>query len=253
MAIGGIAVWALRPAPVVRPPGPVAAMPVLQAQIRTADRIELGHGKAVLWLERRGQVWGVSLEGGYPIRTEAAASLVDGLLGLTLDRPVSGAPASFGVADPDAPAGAGTLVRVLAPSGALLGSLIIGPEGGPAYVRQHGMDQVWLANHHIPVSTDPADWTGTHLPPLDPGSMTPPALQRAIAGLTFTAIRPSPQLRLTVTRSVSLALADGTAVLTLGQDLGATWLEVAGSSAWARRLSPYAFAVPSNSSLPDIE
>ena len=248
-ALGGLAVLALQPAPIATPLGPVAAMPVLRGQINTADRIELQQGKAVLWLERRGQVWGVSQEGGYPISPQAAASLIDGLLGLTLDHPASGTPAALGVADPNAPAGAGTLVRILATSGALLGSLIVGAPTGPAYVREVREDQVWLASRHIPVSTAPADWTGTHLPPLDAGSTTPATIQQAIAGLSFTDVRPSPQLHLTAARSTSIALADGTAVLILGQAAGGEWLEITGSSAWARRLSPYAFAVPSSTQL----
>ncbi len=241
-AVAGLATALMRPVPAL-PAAPPPALPVLGAQIGSADRIELSHGDKLLWLERRGQVWGLSQEGGFPVRPAESAALVDGLIALRLDHSVSGDPAARGVADPDAKSGAGTLVRVLATSGAVLGAVILGNAPGPAYFRQPGLPQIWLASQPLPAGTDPADWTDRHLPaPELVGPDTAP-MQLALAGLTITQIRSAPQVRLGQVRTVALPVADGTAVLTLGRANHQDWLQVSGSSAWARALSPYAFAV----------
>ncbi len=75
----------------------------------------------MLWLERRGQVWGLSQEGGYPISTAAAEALAEALLTLHLLHPADGTPEALGLGDPPDPAG-GTAVRVLSVRGAVLGA-----------------------------------------------------------------------------------------------------------------------------------
>ncbi len=240
--LAGLAIAALRPAP-VPPPVPRPALPALRAQIGAADRIELTRGDKLLWLERRGQVWGLSQEGGYPVRPAQAAALVNGLLSLRLNHPVAGDSTSLGVADPGAQPGGGTLVRVFATSGAVLGAVIVSTSPGPVYFRQPGLPQIWLASQPIPAGTDPADWTDRHLPPPDlEGADTAP-MQRALADLTITQVRAAPQIHLAHPQTVALTLADGMALLTLGQANNQDWLRISGNSAWARRLSPYAFAI----------
>ena len=64
--------------------------------------------------------------------------------------PSSGDSTALGVADPGAQPGGGTLVRVLATSGAVLGAIIVSSAPGPAYFRQPGLPQIWLATQPIP-------------------------------------------------------------------------------------------------------
>ena len=250
----GAVVFTPNPPPPL-PEGPQPALPMLRANLRTADRIQIVRGAQMVWLERRGQVWALSQAGGYPVQPDKAAALVDGLLALRLTEPATASPAALGVADPAAPAGAGTLVRVLGTSGAVLAAIILGPDDGPAYVRRPNHPTAWLAVPHVATSTDPADWTGTSLPlpDLDRVSLAPDAetdlatLRTALAALRFTAIRASPQIHATPVRVVRVGLADGSAVLHIGQADGQDWLQISGSSAWARHLAPYAFAVPPGS------
>ncbi len=238
IAAGGLAAGMLRPRPKpVLDPGPQPALPVLIANYRLADRIELASGARVLWLERRGQVWGLSQSGGYPVRPDAANALVDGLLGLKLGHAVPG-----GAAD-------GTLVRVLAVSGEVLGAVVVGSDGA---VRRPGLPAAWQALPPLQVSADVKDWIDDRLPVPDLAQVTiaggdeasNAALRRSLAVLRFTAVRANPQIRAEAVRSVRLALPNGTATLTLGQFDGQDWLHVSGSSSWARTLAPYAFAVP---------
>lgn len=231
---------------------PQPALPVLIANYSNADRIELRHGRRALWLERRGEVWGLAQAGGYPVRAERAAALVDGLLGLRLDRPVDGTPEQLAVADPDAVAGAGTLVRVLAVSGALLGSIIVGPADGPPYVRRPGEAVVWLASSHLAAGADPLAWTGGRLPPpgnLTLGQGTDTEAMEVRKGVRLGDVRAGPQVHPVAVRSITLGLADGTALLRIGREKGVDWLQISGSAAWARQLSPYAFALAADSAL----
>ena len=239
LAGAGVAASMLRPQPAPPPdPRPQPALPVLIANYRLADRIELVQGAHILWLERRGQIWGLAEAGGYPVRPDAAASLIDGLMALTLDHPVAN------------PGGDGTLVRVLAVSGGVLGAVVIGPADG--LVRRPGLPGAWQAEPQLRLSANPDDWIDTALPAPDVARLTGPGsteadittLRRSLAALHFTAVRASPQIHPVPVRSIPLALPDGTATLELGRLAGQDWLHVSGSSAWARSLSPYAFAVP---------
>ena len=239
-----------QPAPVTVASGPEIALPVLNARLPEADRIEFAHGDDLLWLERRGQVWGLSQAAGYPVRQTAAAALIDGLLALKLLHTVSGSPASLGVANPSEREGAGTLVRVLAVSGAVLAAIILGPETGPSYVRRPGLPTVWLASPHVTASAVVGDWISHRIAP--PAGQTPGELrlQRTLAGLRFSEVRAAPQVHPEPVTSLPLSLADGTAVLSVGRAYGQDWLQISGSSAWARQLAPYAFAIPADN-LPD--
>ncbi len=236
---GGLAAAVLRPPPA--PPKRAElqlALPVLAAKYRLADRIELVQGAAVLWLERRGQVWGLAEAGGYPVRPEAAAALIDGLMDLQLQQ---SAPM---------PTTDGTLVRVLAVSGEVLGTIIVGPEAG--VVRKPGAATAWQAAPFLQVSANAADWIDLHLPLPEAAVLDRDgaALRQSLAALRFTAVRASPQIRPSPVRTIQMALSDGTAKLDVGRLAGQDWLHVSGSSAWARGLAPYAFAIPSGSLTP---
>ena len=240
---GGLAAAVLRPVPSPPPsPQPPLALPVLAANYRAADRIELVRGPATLWLERRGQAWVLAQGGGYPVRPEMAAALVDGLLSLRLDHPLARPPAAS--ADD-------TRVRILAVSGTVLGALVLSPDG--TVLRRPGLPDAWQVHPPLPVSAEVADWIDRHLPMPDLTRATPGSggsaatLGQALAALRITAVRSALQIHPVPVRSILLGLPDGSANLELGRLDGQAWLHVAGNSAWARSLAPYAFAVPDGS------
>jgi hypothetical protein len=256
VAVGALIVPQTPAPPAPAPPEP--ALPLLAATLREADRIELMHDGKVLWLERRGQIWGLANEGGYPVRPEAAAALIDSLVSLRLLRPAQGSLASLGVADPAVPGhGGGTLVRVLSVSGATLAAIIAGqPQPAEFTARRPSDSQSWVASGPIPAPIDPAQWSDRHLPPLtgvsiEPGSGLDDAavLGALAAGLPFTAVRPAPQLHLPATTMIRLMLPTGSAVLTSGRIDQQAWLRVTGTAPWAAQLLPWVFAVPNTSPL----
>ena len=257
-ALGLACVVALAGALLNRGPTPSAkdalAFPALAARFGSADRIEIVHAGHVLWLERRGQQWGLARQGGYPVRAGSAEALTGALLSLRFLEPVAGTPEALGLADPFAPVdGSGTFVRVLGTSGAVLCTLIAGPPG-TSVARRPGDDQAWRISTPIAAATEPAEWSQTALPPLDPsevrtiqdesGRETGSLLKLLVAGLPFNDVRPEPQTHLTPVRTIQLGLAEGTAVLTLGLEDGQAWLLVSGTAPWAAKLAPYAFALP---------
>ena len=237
------------------PPALRSPCPSLAANWLLADRIELSHAAAVLTLERRGQVWGLAREAGYPIRRDKADALTDALLALRLVRPAQGVPDAIGVGDPGTEAG-GTLVRIRAASGAVIGAVILPsvapPAGQVSYVRRPREETAWVASNAVPDSTEPADWAERTLPPLHAGAEAAAdeaVLDQLRAGLPFTAVRAAPQIRAPVDRTVALAVPDGTVTLRVGALDGQAWLRVGGTAPWAARLAPYAFALPPASPL----
>ncbi len=251
-ATATIAVAVFAAPPAAPPPGPLPAMPALAANWAHADRIELSHGGAVLELERRGQVWGLAREGGYPVRPEAAEALTAALLSLRLLRVADGPPDASGLGDPSA-ANGGTLVRVRTASGAVIGAVVVGTRAGVPYVRRPREEQAWVASTAVPDTIDAAGWADRTLPPTGPvdGDVDAASRQSLAAGLPFIAARPGPQVRLAVARTLPLTLPDGTATLSIGAVDGQDWLRVSGTSRWAARLAPYAFALPSRGPLTD--
>ena len=237
------------------PDGPALACPALGARVGSADRLELTHGGQVLWLERRGAVWGLARQGGYPAQPARADELVATLIGLRLLKPEPAPLDTLGLADPMQPAASsGTLIRVLATSGATLCAVVAGPN---AAIRRPADQQAWAVNAPVLVPADAAGWSQHALPPLDPASIkavtddgglgadVPPLL----AAIPFTDVRPRPQAKLALVRTIALALADGTAIMAIGTEDGQAWLLVSGTSRWARVLAAYAFALPPGSKL----
>ena len=217
---------------------PGLACPALAPRVASADRIELSHAGQVLWLERRGTVWGLARQGGYPAQPGRADALMRALLNLRLLATAPGALASLGLADPaQAEPGGGTLVRVLGTSGATLCAIITGL--GPA-VRRSADPAGWLVNTPVETSVDPAQWSQHALPPLAPALVRP---------VPHDDVRARPLVRVAPLRTVALDLANGTAVLTVGTLAGQSWLVVSGTSPWASGLAAYAFALPANSPL----
>ncbi len=235
---------------------PGLACPALAPRVASADRIELSHAGQVLWLERRGTVWGLARQGGYPAQPGRADALMRALLNLRLLATAPGALASLGLADPaQAEPGGGTLVRVLGTSGATLCAIITGL--GPA-VRRSADPAGWLVNTPVETSVDPEQWSQHALPPLDPalvrtvpqdGGLGSDQLKTLLAALPFDDVRARPLVRVAPLRTVALDLANGTAVLTVGTLAGQSWLVVSGTSPWASGLAAYAFALPANSPL----
>ena len=231
------------------PSGPPLACPALAPRILTADRIELTQHGQVLWLERRGSIWGMARQGGYPVQQDRAAALLGPLLTTRLMTPAPAEPQD---------AASGTSVRVLGTSGATLCAIVAGPE--PAKIIQRlGDTSRWVGSATIPgVSADPDAWSQHALPPLDPalvtavvndGGLGAQSVAQLLAALPFTDVRPRPQIHASPVRTLQLALNTGSAVLTVGVQAGQAWLLVSGTSAWARPLAPYAFALPSDSPL----
>ena len=245
-----------------RAPAPAEASPVafpaLASRIASADRIELVHAGHVLWLQRRGQVWGLARQSGYPVRAGMTEALFTALLTLRVLTPAPEAFEDLHLADPFAPgAGSGTFVRILGTTGAVLCTVIVGNPGS-SVIRRPGDNHAWVANNAITAPADEADWSQHALPPLDPadiravlddGGLGDDAARRAVAEIPFTDAAPAPQHHPAPSRIVQLVLASGTAVLTVGMEQGQPWLLVSGTSTGASRLAPYAFALPDRNPL----
>ena len=235
---------------------PRLACPALAPHAASADRIELSHAGQVLWLERRGMVWGLARQGGYPAQPGQADALMQSLQQLHLLKAAPGALASLGLADPAQTApGGGTLVRVLGLSGATLCAIVTG--SGPA-VRRPAEEAAWLVDTPVTTSASPAQWSQHALPPLDPalvravredGGLGSDHLRALLAALPFDDVQARALVRMAPLRTVALDLANGTAVLTVGILAGQPWLMVSGTSPWASGLAPYAFALPPDSPL----
>ena len=239
------------------PTPPSVAFPALVARSASADRIELVHGGQVLWLERRGQVWGLARQGGYPARPGVAEALMHALLTMQMLKPAPGDFDALGLADPFAAGNAsGTLVRVLGTSGAVLCAVIAGPPGSNI-VRRPGDDHASVTNTPVTAPADAPSWSQRTLPPLDPGTihvlddggLGDNAVRAAVADIAFVDAGPAPQHHGAPAHTIRLELAPGTAVLTVAMEQGQPWLEVSGTSPWASRLAPYAFALPDSSPL----
>ncbi len=261
MAASGLGVsFVLAGALLEREPGPPElpplACPALAPRIATADRIELTHAGQTLWLERRGMVWGLARQGGYPAQPGRVDALIQGLLGLRILKPAPGTLDALGLADPFQPSPAGgTFVRLLATSGAVLCTVITGPNKA---VRRPADTTGWLANAQLADPPDLDNWSQHALPPLDAsrlravladGGLGSAAVATMVAALPFTDVRPRPQIHPTPVRTIELALTDGTAVLTVGMEAGQPWLSISGTSPWAMPLTPFAFALPQDSPL----
>ena len=235
---------------------PPLACPALAPRVAAADRIELTHAGQTLWLERRGMVWGLAREGGYPAQPGRADALIGGLLSLRMLGPAPGTLEAQGLADPFQPGPAsGVFVRLYATSGAVLCTVITGPN---AAVRRPADATGSLANLQLPDPPDVGSWGQHALPPLGPasiqavlsdGGLGGEAVRTLLAALPVTDIRPRPQVHPTPVRTVQLALTDGTAVLTVGAEAGQPWLWISGTSGWAAQLAPFAFALPPDSPL----
>ena len=235
---------------------PGLACPALAPRVASADRIELSHAGQVLWLERRGMVWGLARQGGYPVQPGRADALMRALQELRLVTKVPGALASLDLADPaQTGPGSGTLVRVLGTSGATLCAIVTG--SGLA-VRRSADPAAWMVNTPVKASVDPGQWSQHALPPLDlalvravpqDGGLDTNQIKTLLAALPFDDVRARPLVRVAPLRTVALDLANGTAVLTVGTLAGQSWLVVSGTSPWASGLASYAFALPADSPL----
>jgi hypothetical protein len=217
-----------------RPPRPaplpiavdVAAMPVLARNLTLADRIQIIHQRTVLNLERRGQMWCLAQDGGYPVRPEMAQRLIDQLLALRLTHPGAATSASPRFDDPADVTATG--VRVLATSGASLGAVIVAahPAGAHSFpAHQAGDPRDWLAEGTLDVATDPLAWVDTAILPHDLAisgaevshggdsfDLDAPAAQTRLAALRaleFTGIRPAQQVAAAPIGTVAFRLDGG--------------------------------------------
>jgi hypothetical protein len=225
-----VGVNAYRPSPPVEPD--IAAMPVLARNIQRADRIQIVRRGATLNLERRGQIWGLAQNGGYPVKPGMADRLLDQLLALRLSHPSAPGHSGLRADDPADAQATLTGVRILATDGAGLGALIVadhGPEATNFAIHPLGDPRDWQADGRLEVPADKMEWVDTRILPLDPAQITGAAVSRGSASFTldgadagarlrmlqalvFTDVLPAAQMRLAETGRLVFALADGGAL-----------------------------------------
>lgn len=144
------------------------AFPDAAARLQNAAVLELSHQGNKIVLNRKGDVWGVAQDSGYPADTGKVHDLLAGLAGLKLMEPRTADPAEYsrlGVADPGLNADS-TLVRVNDAAGKPIIALIVGHSrtsgmsGLPdqLYVRRPGAAQSWLAEGRLPMEDDALMW-----------------------------------------------------------------------------------------------
>lgn len=231
---------------------PSLACPALAPRIASADRIEVVHAGRVFWVERRGQLWGLARQGGYPALPGLVERLLDAAMAARLMQPAAG---STHAGDPFAATNqTDTLVRILGTSGATLCALVV-DAASTATIRRQGDTQAWSSDLRFEVPPGERGWSQTALPPLDMASMASsgdiPAAWAAVlaAGLPFADAGSAPQHHPAPLQAWRLASGAGTVTLTTGSEAGRVWLLVSGTSPWARRLAATAFAMPPDSPL----
>jgi hypothetical protein len=222
-----IGINAYQPAPVVALD--MAAMPVLAHNVQLADRIQIVHQGAVLDLERRGQTWCLSQNGGYPVRPEMAQRLLDQLLALRLSHPSKPGRSGLRIDNPKDVHSALTGVRVLATTGAGLGALIVAdhdPAATQFIAHQVGDPRDWQATGQLNPPTDPLNWIDPNILLLDPTAVTGAMVShgkesfaldeeeaagrlKALEDLTFSDVHPAAQMLIPETGRAVFTLTDG--------------------------------------------
>ncbi len=144
--------------------------PSLTQNLKDAARIEIMHQGKTLVLEKRPDGgWGVASMRDYPVQETKLRELLTGLTELRLTEARTSDPAEFsrlGVEDPNGPAAAGDLLRVLDGSGKPIVQVILGhrrvrnqgnvPE--EVYVRRPDQNLSWLAQGSVQADADAAQW-----------------------------------------------------------------------------------------------
>ncbi len=280
--------WAVsRPAETgALPPRP--ALPALTRLLPGADRIIIARGSHTVTLERRGQSWALADRGGYPIKQDMVHELLNGLVELRLLEPRTADPALLGRLGLDDASGTRITVLAAdgTPVGAVMAGHGRVRAAGPAelYVRPEGQPQSWLAQGTVPASANPADWLEHGILAIDPAQVIavrftrgedvlalrrngggvvvetpadPPPVDAARAANTFAAlshvsftdVRPAPQVHAAPIGTAQFTLRDGTVITAgVGAAEGAVWTQFAAAGPQAAtlqaRLAGWSFAFP---------
>lgn len=242
VAVVGVAVLlginAYNPAPPLAPD--LLAMPVYARDPGLADRIQIVHQGAVLDLERRGQLWCLAQNGGYPVKQDMAQRLLDQLLVLRLSHPstVQTGPRTDNPKDPNA---ALTAIRILATSGAGLGALIVAdhdPSASRFTAHQFGDFRDWEASGHLVAPASRMAWIDPMILKLDPAMVTgavtagvsigaADAVARvtALQAMSFVDVRPAAQMLIPPSRRFVITLDTGTLTVDIRAQPDQVWLE----------------------------
>jgi Domain of unknown function (DUF4340) len=267
---------------------PRPALPALLRMLPSADRVQIAQGGRTLTLERRGQSWGLANRGGYPVRQDMVRRLLNALAELRLLEPRTADPAQLGRLGLDAASGTlvSVLEPDGAAIGAIIAGHARVRAAGPAelYVRPAGQAQSWLAQGAIQASTDQADWLDRDILAIDPARVAAAQFTRgddvlvlrrdagrvvmqtpadhppiddasaaetfaALSKVTFTDVRPAPQVKATPIGTARLTLEDGTAIeAAVGSAGGAVWAQFSATGPQAgpiqARAAGWAFQFP---------
>ena len=237
----------------------IAAMPMLARDPRRADRIQIVQGATRLDLERRGQVWCLAQNGGYPVKPALGERLVDQLLALQLSHPTAPAKPGPGRDDPNAGL---TGIRVLAVNGAGLGAIVFADHDPGATIfpaHQLGDPRDWQAVGALAVSVDPLAWLDPRVLVLDPADVTGAMVYRGteafaldaaaaagrrkmVEGLEFADVHPAAQMLAAQTGRLAFTLSDGrTLAVDVHADGDQIWLAFQATSGGVVDLPPGAW------------
>jgi hypothetical protein len=250
-----------QPAPVVETDLP--AMPVLTRNLQRVDRIQIVRRGVTLNLERRGQIWGLAQNGGYPVKPAMAERLLDQLLALRLSHPSTPDRAELRVDEPREAGAKLTGIRVSATDGAGLGALIVAdhdPADPHFPAHQLGDPRDWQASGLLDAPADPMGWVDTHIIASPPPRVTGATVSRGAGSLTldaaaattrlaalqamaFTDVHPAAQIQAADLGGLVFALADGGALtVNMGLQAEQVWLELTATTPGVITAAPGAWA-----------
>ncbi|MBV9756567.1 MAG: DUF4340 domain-containing protein [Alphaproteobacteria bacterium] len=165
------------------------AFPGIAPKLAAATRVELKRTGEAVVLDRRGDVWGVAEDSGYPAQPGKVHGVLAGLAELQLLEPRTADPAQYnrlGVEDPDKPKTDSTLVTVADADGGKIAALIVGhrrASRGPdmaeqVFVRRPGEAQSWLAEGRLPIDGDALMWLDRDIVNIDHTKVASVAVER---------------------------------------------------------------------------
>lgn len=176
------------------PPGQLA-FPGLAAKLQDAATVRIAHHGASVQLIRKGEAWTVADAAGYSAMQQKVRTLTTALTELKLQEPRTANPddyARLGVADAGKDTDS-TEVKVLDAGGGAIAQLLIGHErtgsggnGDTVYVRKPGEAQAWLADGHLSVDSEAAQWLDRTIFDIPDTKIARDVVTRGGQSLTFT-------------------------------------------------------------------
>ena len=150
--------------------------PVLPGLSKTFDRLTTVRVRlpdSSYTLEKTENGWGLVEAGGYPVRPDRVAALIDGLSELTFEAPRTRDPDkydSLGLGDPES-GGTGARVTILAAGNDPVVDLIAGRRRDTTYVREPGNAQSWRVSGDLPPLYARSEWLDLDWPEFDPDNI----------------------------------------------------------------------------------